>query len=204
MIPVPEDAPASPISPYGRSKLVGEWTLRDAAAAHDFRYVALRYFNVAGADPAGRAGQSSRGAEHLIKVACEAALGLRGHVTVFGTDYESPDGTGVRDYVHVSDVADAHVAALRHLEEDGAGGVFNCGYGHGFSVREVLEVVQAVSGKALDVREGVRRAGDPARLVADASRIGETLRWAPRHDDLSLIVRSALAWARKRAGGAAE
>ena len=204
VVPVPEDAPALPISPYGRSKLVGEWTLRDAAAAHDFRYVALRYFNVAGADPAGRAGQSSRGAEHLIKVACEAALGLRGHVTVFGTDYESPDGTGVRDYVHASDVADAHVAALRHLEEGGPGGVFNCGYGRGFSVREVLGVVQAVSGKTLDVREGARRAGDPAELVADVSRIGETLRWAPRHDDLSLIVRSALAWARKRAGGAAQ
>ena len=204
VIPVPEDAPASPVNPYGRSKLASEWTLRDAAAAHDFRYVALRYFNVAGADPAGRAGQSSRGSEHLIKVACEAALGLRGHVTVFGTDYESPDGTGVRDYVHVSDVAQAHVAALRHLEEGGPGGVFNCGYGHGFSVREVLGEVQALSGTTLEVREGARRAGDPAVLVADASRIGETLGWAPRHDDLSLIVRSALAWARKRAGGTAE
>ena len=204
VVPVPEDAPARPISPYGRSKLACEWTLHDAAAAHDFRYVALRYFNVAGADPAGRAGQSSRGAEHLIKVACEAALGLRGHVTVFGTDYESPDGSGVRDYVHASDVADAHVAALRHLEEGGPGGVFNCGYGRGFSVREVLGVVQSVSGRTLEVREGARRPGDPARLVADASRIGETLRWAPRHDDLSLIVRSALAWARKRAGEAAQ
>ena len=197
--PVSEDAPAEPINPYGRSKLVTEWALRDTAAAHDFRYVALRYFNVAGADPDGRAGQSSRASEHLIKVACDAALGLREHVPVFGTDYETADGTCVRDYIHVGDIAEAHVAALRDLEQGGRGGVFNCGYGHGFSVREVLDTVREVAGVSFEVREGGRRAGDPPVLVADASRLGEALRWTPRHDDLCFIVRTALSWQEKRA-----
>ena len=195
-IPVSEDAPTAPINPYGSSKLVTEWTLRDAAAAHDFRYVALRYFNVAGADPKGRAGQFGRNAAHLIKVACAAAVGLRDHVTVFGTDYDTADGTCVRDYIHVSDLADIHVAALRDLEAGGGSRVFNCGYGHGFSVREVLETVRAVAGVSFDVREGPRRAGDPPALVADASRLREALRWSPRHDDLDFIVRTALSWER--------
>ena len=198
-IPVPEDAPKVPINPYGRSKLATEWMLRDAAAAHGLRYVALRYFNVAGADPQGRAGQSGRGAGHLIKVACAAAAGRRDHVTVFGADYETADGTCVRDYIHVSDLAEAHVAALRDLEEGGGGRVLNCGYGRGFSVREVLETVRAVAGVPFDVREGPRRAGDPPVLVADASRIRAALRWSPRHDDLEFIVRTALSWERKLA-----
>ena len=195
-IPVSEDAPTAPINSYGSSKLVTEWTLRDAAAAHDFRYVALRYFNVAGADPKGRAGQFGRNAAHLIKVACAAAVGLRDHVTVFGTDYDTADGTCVRDYIHVSDLADVHVAALRDLETGGGNRVFNCGYGRGFSVREVLETVRAVAGESFDVREGPRRAGDPPALVADASRIREALRWSPRHDDLDFIVHTALSWER--------
>ena len=198
-IPVSEDAPTAPINPYGSSKLVTEWTLRDAAAAHDFRYVALRYFNVAGADPKGRAGQFGRNAAHLIKVACAAAVGLHDHVAVFGTDYDTADGTCVRDYIHVSDLADIHVAALRDLETGGGSRVFNCGYGRGFSVREVLETVRAVAGVSLDVREGPRRAGDPPALVADTPRIREALQWSPRYDDLDFIVRTALSWERKLA-----
>ena len=198
-IPVSEDAPTAPINPYGSSKLVTEWTLRDAAAAHDFRYVALRYFNVAGADPNGRAGQSDRNAAHLIKVACAAAVGSHDHVTVFGTDYDTADGTCVRDYIHVSDLADAHVAALRDLEDGGGSRVLNCGYGHGYSVREVLETVRVVAGVPFDVREGPRRVGDPPALVADASRIRAALQWSPRHDDLDFIVRTALSWERKLA-----
>ena len=198
-IPISEDAPTAPINPYGSSKLITEWTLRDTAAAHDFRYIALRYFNVAGADPNGRAGQSGRNAAHLIKVACAAAVGLRDHVTVFGADYDTADGTCVRDYIHVSDLADAHVAALRDLEDGGGSRVLNCGYGHGFSVREVLETARAAAGVSFDVREGPRRAGDPPALVADTSRIREALRWSPHHDDLDFIVRTALSWERKLA-----
>lgn len=193
-IPIPEDTSTCPINPYGHSKLVTEWLLRDAAAAHDFHCVTLRCFNVAGADPLGRAGQTGPCSGHLIEVACEAASGLRKHVVVFGTDYETADGTCVRDYVHVSDLAEAHVAALRHLEEGGAGGVFNCGYGHGFSVREVLEAVQAEAHARFDIRNGPRRAGDPPVLIAETSRICRGLRWAPRFDNLAVIVRTALAW----------
>ena len=196
---VTEDAPTVPINPYGSSKLVTEWVLRDTAVAHDFRYIALRYFNVAGADPAGRTGQSSRNSAHLIKVACEAVVGLRAHVTMFGTDYDTADGTCVRDYIHVSDLADAHVAALRSLEEGGGNCVLNCGYSRGFSVREVLEATRAVNGASFDVREGPRRAGDPPALVADASRIREELGWSPRYDDLGFIVRTAISWERKLA-----
>ena len=199
VVPVTEDAPTVPINPYGSSKLVTEWMLRDAAAAHDFRYIALRYFNVAGADPDGRTGQSTPDATHLIKVAAEASVGLRGHVTVFGTDYDTPDGTCVRDYIHVSDLADAHVAALRHLEAGGGNHVLNCGYGHGFSVREVLDAVQAESALVIDVREGARRAGDPPVLVSHPSGLRKVLGWSPCHDDLGFIVRTAMAWERKRA-----
>ena len=199
-VPVSEDAPTTPINPYGSSKLAIEWMLRDAAAAHDFRYAALRYFNVAGADPAGRAGQSTRGAAHLIKVASEAAVGARSGVTVFGNNYDTSDGTCIRDYVHVSDLAEAHVAVLRHLENGGGSRVFNCGYGRGFSVREVLETVQEEAGIALDVRHGPRRAGDPPALVSDVSRLRAALGWSPRHDDLRFIVRTALSWEKRLAG----
>ena len=199
MLPVSEDATPAPINPYGRSKLVTEWMLRDTAAAHDFRYAALRYFNVAGADPAGRAGQSTRNATHLVKVASEAAVGLRDGVTVFGDDYDTPDGTCVRDYIHVSDLASAHVAALGDLEAGGASRVLNCGYGRGFSVREVLETVQAEAGTQIKVHHGPRRAGDPPTLIADPSRLRAALRWSPGHDDLGVIVRTALAWESKQA-----
>ena len=202
-LPVSEDAPAAPINPYGRSKLVTEWVLRDTAAVHDFRYAALRYFNVAGADPRGRAGQSTPNATHLVKVASEAAVGARSGVTVFGNDYDTPDGTCVRDYIHVSDLAAAHVAALRDLEEGGGSRVLNCGYGRGFSVYEVLDAVQAEAGTALEIRDGPRRAGDPPALVCDPSRLRAALQWSPRYDDLGLIVRSALAWERRRRAPAA-
>jgi len=193
-VPVTEDAVLAPISPYGSSKLMTEWMLRDTAAAHPLNYVALRYFNVAGADPQGRAGQSTARATHLIKVAVEAATGARDHVSIFGTDYDTPDGTGVRDYIHVSDLAAAHLAALDHLRAGEPGGVFNCGYGHGASVRQVLDTVQRVSGQCIDVREEARRAGDPASLVSDPSLLRQTLDWTPQLDDLAVIVEHALRW----------
>ncbi len=193
-VPVTEDAVLAPISPYGSSKLMTEWMLRDTAAAHPLNYVALRYFNVAGADPQGRAGQSTARATHLIKVAVEAVTGARDHVSIFGTDYDTPDGTGVRDYIHVSDLAAAHLAALDHLRAGEPGGVFNCGYGHGASVRQVLDTVQRVSGQRIDVREEARRAGDPASLVSDPSLLRQTLDWTPQLDDLAVIVEHALRW----------
>lgn len=193
-VPVPEDAPLEPISPYGASKLMTEWMLRDTTQAHDFEYVALRYFNVAGADPKGRAGQSTARATHLIKVALEAVTGARDHVQVFGNDYDTPDGTGIRDYIHVSDLAAAHLAALDHMRRGKKGGPFNCGYGHGASVLEVLETVQRVSGRAIDVRHAPRRAGDPAELVSDATRLRSRLDWQPELDDLAVIVEHALRW----------
>ncbi|MCB1487398.1 MAG: UDP-glucose 4-epimerase GalE [Bauldia sp.] len=192
--PVDEDAPLSPESPYGRSKLMTEMMLADASVAHGFSYAALRYFNVAGADPAGRTGQSTKGATHLIKVACEAALGKRDGLTVFGTDYPTPDGTGVRDYIHVSDLVAAHGEALRHLRAGGANLVANCGYGHGFSVLEVADAVKRVSGKDFAVAIGPRRPGDPAAIVASPARIKRELGWQPRNDDLDGIVASALRW----------
>ncbi len=194
--PVFEDAATAPINPYGRSKLMTEWMLRDVCDAHDLRHVALRYFNVAGADPRGRAGQSTPAATHLIKVACQAALGQRREMMIFGRDYDTPDGTCVRDYIHVSDLVRAHVHALDHLRAGGAGGVFNCGYGHGHSVLEVIETVKKVSGVDFPVRDAPRRAGDPPALVAGARKVREVLQWQPRHDDLEEIVRSALRWER--------
>ena len=191
---VAEDTPPAPIHPYGASKLMVEGMLRDAAAAHDFHYTALRFFNVAGADPQGRAGQCTRRATHLVHVACRAAAARRGGVTVFGTDYPTPDGTCVRDYIHVSDLAAIHVAALRDLERGGGSRVLNCGYGRGFSVREVLDVVREESGVSLPAVDGPRRAGDPPALVADPSRLLASLAWTPRHDDLGVIVRTALSW----------
>jgi UDP-glucose 4-epimerase len=192
-----EDMPLAPVNPYGRSKLVSEWMLRDLAAVSDFRYVSLRYFNVAGSDPMGRIGQSTRTATLLIKVACEAAVGKRPYVSIFGTDYDTPDGTGVRDYIHVEDVARAHVDALYYLRRGGAATVFNCGYSHGYSVREVLESVQRIGGRALTIREEARRAGDPPTLIARADRIRSQLGWTPQLDDLDAIVDSALRWERK-------
>lgn len=192
-----EDSPTVPINPYGTSKLMSEWMLRDASAAHGFGYVALRYFNVAGADPGGRIGQSTRQATLLTKVACEAAVGKRPHVSIFGTDYATPDGTGVRDYIHVEDLATAHLAALSYLRQGGQSTVLNCGYGHGYSVREVLAAVDRANGAPLVRREEPRRAGDPPVLVAAADRIRKVLGWQPRHDDLDFIAQTALRWERR-------
>jgi UDP-glucose 4-epimerase len=189
-----EDTPTAPINPYGCSKLMSEWMLRDTAAAHPIRYVALRYFNVAGADPGGRIGQSTPEATHLIKVACQHVVGSRDQVSIFGTDYDTRDGTCVRDYIHVEDLAAAHLQALGYLRAGGASTTLNCGYGHGFSVREVLDEVARVSGKRLKIIESPRRAGDPPCLVAKADRIREVLSWVPRHRDLAGIVSSALTW----------
>jgi UDP-glucose 4-epimerase len=193
-IPVTEDMPLDPLSPYGASKAMTERMLADSSAAYGLRYVALRYFNVAGADPEGRTGQSTRGATHLLKVAIEAATGQRDHVAVFGTDYDTPDGTGVRDYIHVSDLVRAHSAALDYLKRGGESAVLNCGYGHGYSVLEMLDAVQRVTGRPLDIRARARRAGDVPAMVAAAEKIHETLDWQPRHDDLDTIVTHALAW----------
>jgi UDP-glucose 4-epimerase len=193
-----EDTPTAPINPYGTSKLMSEWMLRDLSAAGDLRYVSLRYFNVAGSDPRGRIGQSTRNATLLIKVACEAAVGKRASVTIFGTDYPTPDGTGIRDYIHVDDLADAHIKALDYLEQGGASSILNCGYEHGYSVREVLSVVERVSGQALNILEHDRRPGDPPILIAAADRIQKVLGWIPRYDDLGLIVKTSLDWEKSR------
>ena len=192
-----EDSPVAPINPYGTSKLMSEWMLRDLAAASTLRYVSLRYFNVAGSDPAGRIGQSTEKATLLIKVAAETAIGKRPSISIFGTDYPTPDGSGVRDYIHVSDLADAHLKALAYLRADGDSTVLNCGYGHGFSVREVLQMVGKVSGEKLHIEEQPRRAGDPPMLIARAERIRNVLGWTPQHDDLETIVKTALDWERK-------
>lgn len=197
-VPVTETTPRVPINPYGWSKLMTEQMLVDAAAAHPINYCALRYFNVAGADPKGRAGQSSASATHLIKVAVEAALGKRDGVAVFGTDYDTPDGTGVRDYIHVTDLAAAHVDALEKLiSEPSESYVLNCGYGRGFSVLEVLDSVERVAGVSLNRTMEPRRAGDAGALTADNRAILATLSWRPRHDDLDGIVADALAWEKK-------
>jgi UDP-glucose 4-epimerase len=196
-IPIKEGMPTLPISPYGTSKLMTEWILRDAAAAHDFGYVSLRYFNVAGADARGRSGQMSADATHLIDVACEAAVGRRGHIEVFGRDYDTPDGTCVRDYIHVSDLASAHVMALDHLAAGGASLVLNCGYGHGYSVMDVLSRVQRQANIPIEIRDASRRPGDPPMLIADAGKLRQTLAWRPQFDDLDLIVRTALDWERQ-------
>jgi UDP-glucose 4-epimerase len=192
-----EDSPTAPINPYGTSKLMSEWMLRDASAAHGLGYVALRYFNVAGADPGGRIGQSTRKATLLTKVACEAAVGKRPHVSIFGTDYPTPDGTGVRDYIHVEDLASAHLRALDYLRAGGVSTVLNCGYGHGYSVREVIAAVERAHGSPLKKVEEPRRPGDPPVLVAVADRIRRVLGWEPRHDDLDVIVRTSLDWERR-------
>jgi UDP-glucose 4-epimerase len=192
-----ETSPTAPINAYGTSKLMSEWMLRDVAASSPLRYVALRYFNVAGSDCGGRIGQATRKATLLIKVACEAAVGKRPRVSIYGTDYPTPDGTGVRDYIHVEDLATAHVDALTYLRNGGNSQVLNVGYGHGYSVREVLKSVERVAGQPLNIREEPRRAGDPPILVARANRVRNVLGWQPRLDDLDTIVKTSLEWERR-------
>jgi UDP-glucose 4-epimerase len=192
--PVKETAPLNPENPYGQSKLMTEFMLRDAAAAYDFDYAALRYFNVAGADPQGRAGQSTDGATHLIKVACQAALGKRESVHVYGIDYPTHDGTGVRDYIHVSDLTEVHLKALQHLRRGKGSLVANCGYGAGYSVLDVLNMVTRLHGHSFKIHMAQRRPGDAASVVADSSLAHRVLDWKPKHDSLETIVRSALDW----------
>lgn len=194
---ITEDSPTQPINPYGMSKLMSEIMLRDLAVACPMRHVILRYFNVAGCDPQGRIGQSTAKATLLTKVAVEAAVGKRSHVSIFGTDYPTPDGTGIRDYIHVEDLASAHLKALDYLRNGGDSITLNAGYGHGYSVREVLDMVSKVNGKPLTIVEEGRRAGDPAALIARAGKIRQVLGWEPEYDDLEEIVRSALQWERK-------
>jgi UDP-glucose 4-epimerase len=198
-IPINEDDVTVPMSPYGSSKLMTEIMLRDAGAAHGLSYLVLRYFNVAGADPLMRTGQSTKGATHLIKVAVETALGLRPMIEVFGTDYETPDGTCIRDYIHVADLVRAHSDALRHVRGGGASLTLNCGYGRGFSVLDVIDTVKRVSGVDFKVTSSGRRPGDPAAIVADSARIRALLGWTPRFDDLETIVDHALKWEHRRA-----
>ncbi|MES9918050.1 MAG: UDP-glucose 4-epimerase GalE, partial [Candidatus Thiodiazotropha sp. 4PDIV1] len=193
-----EDTPTSPINPYGTSKLMSEMMLHDLSVASDMRYIALRYFNVAGCDLKGRIGQSTPKATLLTKVACEAAVGKRDAVYIFGTDYPTPDGTGVRDYIHVEDLAAAHVKSLEYLRNGGDSAILNCGYGHGYSVRELLKSVEAAHGSPLNIIEAERRAGDPPELVAGAKKVREVLGWSPEYDDLSVIASSALAWEQKQ------
>ncbi|MDA0706898.1 MAG: UDP-glucose 4-epimerase GalE [Proteobacteria bacterium] len=192
-----EATPTKPINPYGSSKLMTEWMLRDLALAGGPSYVALRYFNVAGCEPGGSIGQSTPKATLLVKVACEAAVGKRKGVSIFGTDYPTPDGTGLRDYIHVEDLAAAHLDALDYLRDGGKSSTLNCGYGHGYSVREVLQMVERVHGAALSITEEPRRDGDPPVLIAATEKIHQVLGWMPEYDDLELIVRTSLDWERK-------
>ena len=197
--PVFEDAIPAPISPYGTSKLMTEWMLKDAHAAYGLQFIALRYFNVAGGDPHGRVGQSTPRATHLIKAACQTALGQKSHLDVFGTDYDTPDGTCLRDYIHVSDLISAHVDALRHLRKGGESGIFNCGYGKGYSVLDVIKAVERANGSPLPVKFAARREGDPVAIVAGADRVRSILGWQPKYESLDFIVETALSWERKLA-----
>jgi len=197
---VAENSLKEPINPYGRSKLMTEWVLSDCAKAYDFRYTALRYFNVAGADPLGRTGQSTPRATHLIKRACQVAIGSVPHLDIFGTDFATPDGTGVRDYIHVSDLVAAHILALEAMRKGAQSNVYNCGYGRGLSVREIVKAVEALTKRPLPVREGPRRAGDPPMLIADSTRLARALNWQPKHAQIETIVGSALAWEQRIQG----
>lgn len=196
-VPVPEDAPTRPLSPYGSSKLMTEIMLHDTATAHGMSYVVLRYFNVAGADPQARMGLATVGATHLLKIAVEAATGQRAKIDIFGTDYPTPDGSCVRDFIHVSDLAQAHLAALSYLDGGGASVTLNCGYGRGYSVLETIEAVRRVSGHNFAVQHGPRRPGDIVTMIADTSRIRATLDWTPQYDGLETIAAHALAWEAK-------
>ncbi len=192
--PVTESTPTQPINPYGRSKLMSEWLIQDYAAASDLKYVILRYFNVAGAEPSGRLGQISPNATHLIKVACDAALKQRSEMLIFGTDFPTPDGTAIRDYIHVEDLASAHLDALRYLEKGNQSEIFNCAYGKGYSVREVVERVKAISDTDFPVIEAKRRLGDPACVMAESDKIRKLLNWQPKYNQLDTIIATALAW----------
>jgi len=192
-----EDSPKQPINPYGTSKLMSEMMLRDLAAATSLRYVVLRYFNVAGSDPKGRIGQSTINGTLLTKVACETAVGKRPHISIFGTDYPTNDGTGVRDYIHVEDLASAHLYALDYLSKGGESQTLNCGYGHGYSVREVISMVNKLHGQPIKTIEQPRRAGDPPSLISKAERIRKILGWTPKHDDLAVIIQSQLDWEKR-------
>jgi UDP-glucose 4-epimerase len=196
-VPIPESAPLRPVNPYGVTKLMTEWALRDLTEMSDMRYAALRYFNVAGADPQLRSGECAPVSSHLIKIAAETAARKRPSISIFGEDYPTPDGTCIRDYVHVCDLAAAHLSALEYLERGKESVTLNCGYGRGYSVREVLDVVNRVSDRPIDVRSDVRRSGDPAELVADPSRIRDLFGWRPQNDDIELIVSSAIEWEKK-------
>jgi len=196
-MPVCEDGPLAPLSPYGRSKLMTEWILQDTAAAHGLKFGILRYFNVAGADPAGRTGQSTPRATHLIKRACQVATGQVARMTIFGTDYETPDGTGVRDYIHVSDLVDIHQCVLNYLRANTSSLLLNCGYGRGFSVREVVAAVERISATPLEVELAPRRPGDLAIVVANTAKLSKVLGWKPKHGDLDTIVTTALSWERR-------
>lgn len=195
-----EDTPTKPINPYGSSKLMSEWMLKDLSAASNLRHVTLRYFNVAGSEPEGRIGQNTPNATLLIKVAAEVAVGKRPEIFVYGTDYDTPDGTGVRDYIHVEDLASAHLKALDYLRQGGQSRTFNCGYGHGFSVREVLDAVQRVNNKPINIVEKPRRAGDPPSLVANSTAIQNELQWQPQYDNLDTIVSTSINWEKKLLG----
>lgn len=194
--PIPETTETKPINPYGTSKLVTEWMLRDAAAASNLRFVALRYFNVAGADPQGRSGQLGPVATHLVKIASQVVAGSRKSIAIFGDDYETPDGTCVRDYIHVSDLAAAHLSALNYLDSGGGSLVLNCGYGHGYSVQEVLQAVERCAGRPLNPQRAPRRPGDPPSLVADTRALRDTLSWSPRFDNIDVIINTAIDWER--------
>ena len=197
-VPVTEESPTAPINPYGSSKLMSETVLRDTAAAYkNFNYIALRYFNVAGASLDGKIGQSTKNATLLIKVAAETALGKREKMFIFGDDYPTPDGTCIRDYIHVEDLASAHIKALEYLEKEQQSGIFNCGYGHGFSVKEVLDTMKKVSGVDFPIEIKERRAGDPAILISDNSKIRNIMGWEPKYDDLELICKTGLEWEKK-------
>ena len=199
--PIDETAPLLPASPYGNSKLMSETMIRDAAQVHDLNYVILRYFNVAGADPQGRAGLSTRGATHVMKLACEAATGRRDHFEIYGTDYDTPDGTAIRDFIHVTDLVNAHYIALRFLRDGGANFTCNAGYSSGYSVQEVVDAVKRISGKDFEVRRGARRPGDIPAIVADSTRMKNRLSWTPKYTELDAIVEHALAWEKRLATG---